>query len=263
MRIFDCFTFFNELELLKIRCEIMKELDPVHILVEATTTHTGDRKPLYFDENLHMFKDYNITDVASELPNNGDTWRNENAQRDKIMVGLNFEGAEDNDIVIISDLDEIPRPHSVRQFDPEKMLVGALKMDKFSYFLNCLEIAQGWESAKITTVKCLREQFGNSPQKLRTGGFKTILLDAGWHWSWLGGVDKIMEKFQSFAHQESNNSKFADPDKIARKLETGHSLWTDRDDDLWKFIPVDDYFPKYIQDNKNDLVSKGFIRSDI
>lgn len=258
MRIFDCFTFFNELELLKIRCEILKELNPIHVLVESPTTHTGDPKPMYYHENKKSFSEYNINWMHAELPNNGDPWRNENAQRDCIIVGL--RDADDDDIVIVSDLDEIPRPSSVRQFDPEKMLVGALKMDKFSYYLNCLEIAQGWESAKITTVKCLREQFGNSPQRLRVGGFKTILLDAGWHWSWLGGVDRIMEKFQSFAHQESNNSKFADPDKIQRKLQTGHSLWTDRDDDLWKFIPVDDYFPEYIVRNKRELIEKGLIK---
>jgi beta-1,4-mannosyl-glycoprotein beta-1,4-N-acetylglucosaminyltransferase len=260
MRIFDCFTFFNEIELLKIRCEVLKELNPTHILVESPTTHTGDAKPLYFYDNFGKFSEYNITHISAQLPNDGNTWHNENTQRDQIISGLAYEGAEDDDIVIVSDLDEIPRPSSILQFEPDKMVIGALKMDKFSYYLNCLEVAQGWESAKVTTVKCLREQFSNSPQKLRVGGFKTILLDAGWHWSWLGGVDRIMEKFQSFAHQESNNSKFADPDKIARKLQTGHSLWTDRDDDLWKFIPIDDYFPKYIWDNEQQLIENGLIK---
>jgi beta-1,4-mannosyl-glycoprotein beta-1,4-N-acetylglucosaminyltransferase len=258
MRIFDCFTFFNEIELLKIRCEILKELNPVHILVESPTTHTGDPKPMHYLDNKKMFSGYNINWMHAELPNNGDAWVNENAQREAIIFGLSEAG--DDDLVIVSDLDEIPRPETIRQFDPNKMLVSALKMDKFSYYLNCLEVVQGWESAKVTTMKCLREQFASSPQRLRTGGFKTIMLDAGWHWSWLGGVDKIMEKFQSFAHQESNNSKFADPDKIQRKLKTGHSLWTDREDDLWKFIPVDDYFPKYITENKQQLIEKGLIK---
>lgn len=259
MRIFDCFTFFNEIELLKIRCEILKELNPIHVLVESPTTHTGDPKPLYFEENRHLFSEYNIIRVATTLPNDGDTWHNENFQRDQIMSGL-WSEAEDDDIVIVSDLDEIPRPETILKFDAEKMLVAALKMDKFSYYLNCLEIAQGWESAKVTSYGYMKT---TTPQGLRVGGFKTIMLDAGWHWSWLGGVDKIMEKFQSFAHQESNNSQFADPDKIARKLQSGHSLWTDKEDDLWKFIPIDDYFPKYIRDNKSDLIEKGLIKSGI
>lgn len=257
MKIFDCFTFFNELELLKIRCEILKELNPIHILVESPTTHTGDPKPLYYMENRELFSGYNIVHVVADLPNTGDPWVNENSQRDSIIAGIAGEDIYDDDVVIVSDLDEIPRPGTIKQFDADKMLVAALKMDKFSYYLNCLECAQGWESAKVTSWKYLKT---TTPQKLRVDGFKTIMLDAGWHWSWLGGVDKIMEKFQSFAHQESNNSQFADPDKIERKLQTGHSLWTDRDDDLWKFIPIDDYFPKYIQDHAPSLIEKGLIK---
>lgn len=259
MRIFDCFPFFNELELLKIRCEILKELNPIHVLVESPTTHTGDPKPLYFQKKKLEFADFTFRHVITTLPNDGNTWHNENYQREHIMDGLSCY-ANDEDLIIVSDLDEIPRPETIRQFDAEKMVVAALKMDKFSYYLNCLELAQGWESAKITTWKCLKEQFNSSPQKLREGGFKTIMLDAGWHWSWLGGVDKIMEKFQSFAHQESNNAQFADPEKISRKLQTGHSLWTDRENDLWKFIPIDDTFPKYIQDNQQQLTEKGLIK---
>lgn len=257
MKVIDGFTFFNEIELLKIRCEILKELNPIHILVESPTTHTGDNKPLYFEDNKELFKEYDIVHIAAPLPNDGDPWHNENYQRDRIMDGIYMTDVKDEDVVIISDLDEIPRPETIRQFDAEKMLVSALKMEKFSYYLNCLECSQGWESARVTSWKYLKT---TTPQKLRVGGFKTIMLDAGWHWSWLGGVDKIMEKFQSFAHQESNNSKFADPDKIARKLETGHSLWTDREDDLWKFIPVDDYFPKYIQDHAPSLIEMGLIK---
>lgn len=258
MRIYDCFTFFNEIELLKIRCEVLKELNPIHILVEASTTHTGDPKPLYFQQYKHLFEEYNIMPMVADLPNNGDPWRNENNQRDCIMVGL--QDALLDDWVFVSDLDEIPRPEAIKKFNPEEMVVAALKMDKYSYFLNCLEVKQGWESAKLTTYDVLNKQFNGSPQKLREGGFKTIMLDAGWHWSWLGGVDKIMEKFQSFAHQESNNAKFADPDKIARKLITGHSLWTDKEDDLWKFVPIDESFPKYIQDNVPSLINKGLIK---
>ena len=49
--IFDCFTFFNELELLEIRCEELKELDVIHVVVESNLTHSGKSKPLYFSEN--------------------------------------------------------------------------------------------------------------------------------------------------------------------------------------------------------------------
>lgn len=258
MRVFDCFTFFNELDLLKIRCEILKELNPIHVLVEAPITHTGDEKPLYFFDNWKEFEQYNIIHVCAHLPNDGNPWNNENAQRDQIMYALDGEDMQDDDIIIVSDLDEIPRPETIRQFDADKMLVAALKMDKFSYYLNCLECSQGWESAKVTSWKHLKT---TTPQRLRVGGFKTIMLDAGWHWSWLGGVDKIMEKFYAYAHTESVTSKNADPELLKEKLETGESIWSQGNkNDKWKFMEIDDYFPEYIRNNDLELTAKGLIK---
>lgn len=259
MRIFDTFCFFNELELLKIRCEILKELNPIHVLVESPTTHTGDPKRLHFKDNQHLFSDYNIIPLVATLPNDGDAWHNENAQRDAILAGLT--SASGDDVIIVSDLDEIPRPETILKFDADKMLVAALKMDKFSYYLNCLECAQGWESAKVTTVKTFNDHFYGSAQRLRVGGFKTIILDAGWHWSWLGGIDKIYEKFFAYAHTESVTGENLDPDVLREKLETGESLWSQGNkNDLWKFIPIDDYFPEYIRNNKVELIQKGLIK---
>lgn len=256
MRIYDCFTFFNEIELLKIRCEVLKELNPIHVLVEAPTTHTGDPKPLYFEENKHLFSEYNIIHIIADLPNNGNTWDNENKQRDAIVIGL--ADAEDEDWVMVSDLDEIPDPEVVRMFIPEKMQVSALKMAHYTYYLNCLQCADCWESSRLTTWQFLKS---TTPNKLRVGGFKTVMLNAGWHFSWMGGVDKIIEKFYAYAHTESCTSQNVDRDAIIEKLETGESLWSQGNkNDLWKFVPIDETFPKYIQDNVPSLINKGLIK---
>lgn len=122
MRIFDTFTYFNEKYLLRVRCEELKHLNPIHVLVEATSTHTGDPKPLHFDEIKDEFSDYNIIHVVTGLPNTGDPWRNENYQRDCIAQAL--VGADDDDVIIISDVDEIPRWQAVQFYDKQMGIVS-------------------------------------------------------------------------------------------------------------------------------------------
>lgn len=245
MKLFDCFPFFNELSLLKLRCETLKDLNPIHILVEATTTHTGLPKPLYFEQNKDQFKDYNIRHIVTELPNTGDYWLAENKQRDAIITGL--YDAEDEDLIIISDLDEIARPERISLFDSNKQKVAGLKMDKFSCWLNCVEGYQQWEIAKLTSWEHLKN---TTPNKLRNGGHDTIILDAGWHFAWLGGVKKMMEKFYSYAHVESVTADLVNEETLTRKYETGESLWGN---DYWRFVKIDETFPKYLQEHQDEF----------
>ena len=69
MKYYDTFSFFNELDLLWLRVNELKELNPIHVLVESKFTHTGDPKPLYFEENKEKFKDFNIRHiVVGDMP---------------------------------------------------------------------------------------------------------------------------------------------------------------------------------------------------
>ena len=246
MRYFDCFTFFNELELLKIRCEELKHLNVTHVLVEATTTHTGLPKELYFEKNKELFSEYNIRHIiVDDLPNNGDNWLAENFQRDCILKGL--YDANDEDIVIVSDLDEIPRWQTVQYYQP-KMGVASIQMDKFSYYLNCLEGSQSWGIGKIATWELLKK---TTPNKLRNSHetFFSIYY-GGWHFAWLGGVDRMFTKLDSFAHQEANTAALRDG--LEKKYETGQSLWGK---DYWRFIEIDKSFPKYLYEHQEDFKS--------
>ena len=56
MKIYDCFIFFNELDLLEIRLKTLEKVVDYFLLVEATKTHRGQDKPLYFNENKERFK---------------------------------------------------------------------------------------------------------------------------------------------------------------------------------------------------------------
>jgi len=237
------FSFFNELDLLKLRCEELKELNPVHILVESPYTHTGDPKPLYYEQNKHLFKDYNIIHLIDQsMPNDGDAWHNENHQRDTGVFGL-FD-MEDDDVIGIFDADEIPKSEMVKQYKPEMGITG-VKMDKFSYTLNCLEGYQQWEMGKLVTYEILKQ---TTPNKIRNGGHKTIMCNAGWHFSFLGGVEKMKEKLFAYAHTETVTSDLLS--RLERKFESGQSLWGN---DYWRFIDIDETFPRYLREHQEEF----------
>ena len=89
--IFDCFTFNDELELLEIRLNVLKDVVDRFVLVEATKTFTNKSKPLIYEENKDRFKEFAdkiIHIVVDDFPDDDNPWARENWQRNKIMEGL-------------------------------------------------------------------------------------------------------------------------------------------------------------------------------
>lgn len=243
MRFIDCFTYFNEDDLLWLRMNELKPLNPIHVIVESSFTHTGDPKPINF--NPERFRDFNFIHlVVDDMPNNGDTWANEGHQRDCIMRVLKDLSLNDDDVIFIGDLDEIPRVEAVQYYDP-RMNVAGLCMDKYSCYLNLLEGEQNWSVAKLCTYGMLKN---TAPNKLRNSGANFIINYAGWHMSFMGGVDKMLEKLDAFAHQEANTATLRD--NLQYKYETGQSLWHT---DFWKFLKINSTFPKYLQENQHEF----------
>ena len=116
-RVIDAVPFFNELEMLRVRFE---ELDPVvdkFVLVESAMTHSGKPKPLHFEDNRSRFEPWldKIVHVVMEtLPDSLDHWVRERSQRDGIHDGVAQTGALPEDLLLVSDTDEIPRRSTVR-----------------------------------------------------------------------------------------------------------------------------------------------------
>lgn len=242
MKIFDCFIFCDEWEMLDLRFHELKGLDVTHVIVESPWTHSGLPKPLNLKERLAEYFGVNIIHVAAEDIISGGTAReNETLQRNAILKGL--IGAADDDIVIISDADEIPRREAVISYKKE-MGLTSLKMDFYYYWLNCLTEKGGWDMAKIMTYGYLRD---HTPDEVRTSGYPSIIENGGWHFSWQGGIEKVMAKFKNFSHQEEAVQKHADYEKVKQKIETGQSLFGD---EYWPFVEIDATFPRAIIGHK-------------
>lgn len=132
--IYDCFTFFNEFDLLEVR---LRELDPVvdvFVLAEATRTFSGTPKPLYFEENKEHFWPYlhKIRHIiVDDMPDDPDPWKLESHQRRSLARGL--VGLDDMDVVIVTDADEILRHQTVASLPDHPAQVSGFRL-ALSYF---------------------------------------------------------------------------------------------------------------------------------
>ena len=201
MRRFDCFPFNNELDMLECRLTELGDVVDTFVLVEATVTHGGNRpKPLHYRENQDRFAEWSDRIVAVEahyLPNDADAWSREHAQREYIRVGLIEAGVEPDDLILQSDVDEIPRADVVANLDPDGYVV--CEQDLYCFAVDWLH-PQPWRG----TVAAKYRHIGDRMAAMRDARLwaPTVIPDAGWHLSWLGGPEATQQKLDSFCHPE-------------------------------------------------------------
>jgi beta-1,4-mannosyl-glycoprotein beta-1,4-N-acetylglucosaminyltransferase len=233
-RVFDCFTFFNELDVLEIR---LAELDPLvdfFVLVEATRTFTGKPKPLYYADNRQRYERYThkiIHVVVDDLPLDAPThWIRESYQRDCIIRGL--AQARPDDRILISDCDEIPKPDILRRALSYRGLshrIVAFWCENYIYRLNLRNDDHDHRlGPRLLTMSSLR-----SPQKIREMQFRfskrnylrpfvgpvvsyrilrrlrtllwpTILWNGSWHFTHMGDVATVNLKIVSDSHADEH-----------------------------------------------------------
>lgn len=243
-KIFDCFPFFNELDILEIRLEELYNTVDRFIISEATKTHGGKDKPLNFHNNLKRFEKYlnKITYLVVENYPATDSWSIERHQRDFLSKGLG--GCEDNDIIMISDVDEIPRASSIKEYSTSKG-ISCLSQNLYYYYLNC-RAKQQWDWLRILPYSIMKTM---TPCQARYTivDKKNMIENAGWHFSYMGGVDKVIEKMHSSAHQEYNTPYFTDSEKVSFAMENAKDLFERNIE--YEYVNIDSSYPKFIFDN--------------
>lgn len=287
--IFDCFSFFNELDLLEIRLNVLKDVVDKFVLVEATRTHTGKPKPLYYEENKERYVDFadRIIHVVVDdfraaeqfRTERQKAWARENIQRNSIIRGLS--DAKDADIIIISDLDEIPKPEAVIAA-ARYSGITRIGMRLYYYYLNYRNCSVNeWRLGTQVLRYC---DFVNadiykdfkfdqfvlkdvnpmpSATMIRFRRSNRVIKDGGWHFSYLGGIASIKSKLESFAHTE-----FGEKTKtelwIRDRINKGEDIFL-RGDKLF-VEEIDGTYPGYVVANRERLgglllaVSEEYVR---
>ena len=237
----DSFQFFNERELVELRVKYLNEVVDYFVVIEADITHQGKKKDWNFPDILkNELKEfskkiqYHQLKIDTEKIKNeesfiiedlkgDDAWRIENFQRNYTKTVC--KKFSDNDILIISDVDEIPSKEKLKfilSSDFEK--ISPIAMEQHLFHIDCNYLRkESWRGSIVTTIKICNAY---SPHQFRRYRNKiSHFTDSGWSFSSFGGVKKIKEKFEAFAHKEYNDDKFKSIEHIENCQKNGLDLF--------------------------------------
>ena len=260
MAIYDCFQYFNEDHIVDLRLNILNKYVDFFVISESTRNHQGERKKLNFDiNNFKRFKKkiiYIIADPGKDLLSKTHKFGHsviEQHQRNYIKKGLTK--AKGDDLILISDSDEIPNLKKLSQI---KKKYFAFSQKAFCYKLNLFNPEEtNWIGTRGCKLKYL-----DSPQELRFKKFKDypiwrldkinnqIISHGGWHFSYLMEPEKISEKIKSFSRGEDNILENTEINNINKKL-----LGLTHPTKNYKLekVKIDNSFPEYIYKNCKKL----------
>ncbi len=293
MKIYDCFTFNNELDLLELRLKILDSVVDYFVIAEATKTHSGTSKPLFLEENKERFSRWADKIIYIKVDNlppprrlyfkrlwkissvlGLGRWRPEKYQRNQIKKGL--KKCKKEDIIIVSDLDEIPNPKKFFELMEfcKKGKVVLFDQKLYYYFLNGF-VQEGWEGSRACNYGLFKKLFNSSADRLRRiqnlklryrmkfdkkKNYLRKIPQGGWHFSYLGDLNFIAGKISNFCHIENYKKYMENPKELKKLVDSGEDIFG-RGKKI-RYLSIDSFFPEEIYKNQGKY-SKFIKRSDI
>lgn len=276
MKIYDCFNFFNELDILEIRLNTLHDVVDYFIIVEADVKHSGEPKPFYLDDNMERFSkfqdkiiSYKIFDTPNNFMNLPPTedeklqevyhyiqtqtrrfnrqtqpdYGRDFFQKESVRRAVHASGCDDEDIIIISDADEIPNPELLKNLETLDLEnnIYSLNQYMYCYYINVLKQTD-WYGSKMGKYKNVKKYSFNEIRGDES--LTTKILNGGWHFSFMGGKEMVKSKITSYsaremanpqvlAHLESNMANNVDP-FFRGSMQT---------------VELDNTYPKYLLEN--------------
>jgi len=218
MKLVDCFMYFNERDIAYLRIKELYDSVDYFVINESEKTHQGQTKELRFwqDQRLIQFKD-KIIYTPIELDGRFESiylnffpdWRKrvEDEQRARLFEQVEKINLEDEDIVMISDCDEIPNKDIFQ--DMIKHPIVALNQMFFVHYIDVYtnKNVTGTVAIKYKLLKNINSQTNNMGLQIgrRDKDFIPRIENGGWHYSYMGGAKKVSEKVVAI-HDGSLNS---------------------------------------------------------
>jgi beta-1,4-mannosyl-glycoprotein beta-1,4-N-acetylglucosaminyltransferase len=263
MRIYDCFSYWDEDLLLDLRLNILNDYVDYFVIVEGNKTWQNNSKKLRFDiQKFSKFKNKIVYIPVEDMPDGNNPYLRENFQRNCITRGL--KKSSPDDLILISDLDEIPNPKVLDKFKLN-MKFAVFKQMHFYYKFNMHSTVNPfWYGSRICVKKYLK-----SPQWLRDLKFKkrpfwrldkfrlnNIIEDGGWHFCNLKSPDELLYKYQNlcetndpYIFNEKIDLKYLDVEEIKKKIILGDDIIGRNE--KYKVIEINENFPDFIKKNKD------------
>lgn len=290
MKIYDCFIFFNELDLLELRLNILNDSVDYFVIVESAITFQGESKEFLFEKNKNRFSKFKNKiihfkvenyefDFANlpyiKMPQKADDlvlnkifkfiddcthfnkktefwWGNDFFQRECIWRGLSEANPEPHDLILISDVDEIPNPKTINEYKaslkPETLL--SFRQHEFCYYLNyyhnsdwigtCCFLYGAYRDISLNSIRfATKRDEGLAPQ---------IVDNGGWHFTSIGSVEAIKKKIQSWGHKELNTN--ATLNSVEYNVRHGYDIFRRPGFGKLVFLPIElSMLPAYLVEN--------------
>ncbi len=277
-KIYDCFNFFNELDILELRLNILNDYVDYFVIVESDVSHSGEKKQFNFEINKSRYNKfidkiiyYKITDTPNDFLNLNETEDvelnkinefiikqtnrfNRKTQQDygrdffqKESVRRPLINCNDDDIILFSDLDEIPNPEIINELSGYDLghKILSLRQNTYYYYLNVFKQSD-WYGTKILKYKNLKDLSLNEVRGDVTLSDK--IDNGGWHFSFMGGKKMVEKKLTSYSAKDLSSKRVLESieynienniDPFFRgKLET---------------VEIDNTFPEYLRNNINSF----------
>jgi beta-1,4-mannosyl-glycoprotein beta-1,4-N-acetylglucosaminyltransferase len=248
MAVYDVFPFFNELDLLEIRMEILDSYVDYFVIGECNKTFQGKDKPFYYLENKERYKKFEHKIIHNKfIDDKGNQWNNWDRDiNHKNVIKKALTGCKDDDIILISDLDEIPNLEvvSIESFYKPDHLFHM--MQKMYYYFDLQQIGdeRNWFGTKVCSYSYFKNTNIDTIRNAKGEGIQ--ILNGGWHFTFLGGVEKVIQKIESWGHKEFNNEYIKS--KVAENIANGKDIFFRGNSNLVQ-VPIDNSYPKYLREN--------------
>ena len=290
MKIFDCFMYFDEEQVLDLRLNVLYQNEDYFVIVESIYNHKGEKRNLLF--NSQKFEKFNdkiiylvydkipqlvepIKETDNEKEKDGKYIMNalyrENAQRDFILEGL--KSAKKDDLILISDVDEIPKLSSVN-LNQIKNEIILFKQDMFYYKYNL-----SLPNFKWTGTKAVKKKNLVSPQWLRNVKDRKypfyridtffsdkkyidikIINDGGWHFSNIKSPEMIEHKLRSYLHHREFDQvslSIEEINELDKKKQAIYDLRVDkRVNKVGNGVNLENFEMKKLPNHINDNIDK-------
>ena len=258
MKIFDCITFFEEHLVSGMRFNILNNYVDKFIVCEGKENHRGIKKKINFDPNeFPEFKNKIKHIICEEFPKNINPWQRQAIQREKILE--NLDEADDNDLILFSDPDEIPNPKKLINLNIKKKYIIFLQKN-FYYKLNIQDIDLGcnWEGTRgclkknLKSIDFMRQKVLKKNLKYSFWRFDKeknlqLINDGGWHFSYLMSPEQIKNKIKTFAHTEFDRDEFTDINNINKQIKSLKDIFNRKVN--YSKVEFDENYPEYILKN--------------
>ncbi|MGE9746033.1 N-acetylglucosaminyltransferase [Bdellovibrio bacteriovorus] len=266
--VYDCFVFYDELDLLDIRLNVLDKVVDKFVIIESKKTFRGTDKPLFYIENKQRYAQFEskiIHVVVEDFPKVNwkklrpfSNWDREDYQRNALAKAL--VNCAPEDVIIFSDVDEVPTPEKVTEY-LHKPGIKTFYQELYYYYLNNLAYEHTepnemykdyipWHGTVMANYSYFKKYGCNNMRTYRSkkDSEHTMVMDGGWHFSFMGGTEMILKKMRAYSHTEYMTEDMFNPQWVETQVRSGKDIFNRP----MKFKPVGvERLPKYVQENQS------------